>query len=275
MRSPQKWLEIHGQKKWAHYYRPPSQARRGEFFDHFLKQKPTAVSTWPKVRLEVREQAGQAEEREQAAWPTPHARGVRLWLAADAHMSETPAPAGSVRYDAVRGSAHFDHTFAADTELTGHAKLKLWVAAEGADDLDLFVALQKLDAQGAHVGFSFYAFFDNGPVALGWLRVSHRALDAARSTPKQPFHSHDREERLAVGEIVAVQIEIWPSSTLFRAGETLRVIVQGTDIYKESIAHLPFCRHEDTRNRGEHVIHFGGPYDSHLLMPVIEREPKA
>jgi hypothetical protein len=28
-------------------------------------------------------------------------------------------------------------------------------------------------------------------------------------------------------------------------------------------------RHADTRNRGDHVIHAGGRYDSHLLVPVI------
>jgi predicted acyl esterase len=269
MRSPQKWLEVHGQKKWAHYYRPESQARRVEFFDHFLKRKRTALSAWPKVRIEVREQAGNATQREEQAWPLARARGVRLWLDADGRMSETPAQTGCVHYGAVQGRAHFDHRFAADTEITGHAKLKLWVEAAGADDMDLFVALQKCDAQGEPVGFNFYAFYDNGPVALGWLRVSHRALDAARSTAQQPVHSHLSEQRLRDGEIVAVEIEIWPSSTLFRAGETLRLIVQGSDIYKESLPQLPFCRHEETRNHGAHVIHVGGPYDSHLLIPVV------
>ena len=28
-------------------------------------------------------------------------------------------------------------------------------------------------------------------------------------------------------------------------------------------------RHEDTVNRGAHVIHAGGKYDSHLLIPVV------
>jgi predicted acyl esterase len=230
------------------------------------------VSTWPKVRIEVREHAGKAEDRNEEAWPMPHAREVPLWLGPDGRMGESSALTSCVRYDAVQGRAQFDHTFAADTELTGHAKLKLWVEAEGADDMDLFVALQKYDAQGEHVGFSFYAFYDNGPIALGWLRASHRALDAARSTAAQPIHCHDQEQRLRTGEIVPVEIEIWPSSTLFRAGETLRVLVQGTDVYKESLPNLPFCRHENTRNRGAHVIHLGGNYDSHLLIPVIERK---
>jgi predicted acyl esterase len=116
---------------------------------------------------------------------------------------------------------------------------------------------------------------ENGGVAKGWLRVSHRALDEQRSTPFQPRLKHDRELRLAAGEIVPVEIEILPSSTLFRRGESLELTVQGGDIAVTPKSPLPTVhgridvRHADTRNRGDHVIHAGGRYDSHLLVPVI------
>jgi hypothetical protein len=135
--------------------------------------------------------------------------------------------------------------------------------------MDLFVAIQKLDRDGSYVPFVFYAMNDDGPVALGWLRASHRALDEGRSRPEQPVHLHDREELLRPGEPVPVEIEIWPSSTLFRAGQQLRVVVQGRDVADRAIPNAPFARHEDTRNRGTHIIHTGGAYDSHLLVPVI------
>ena len=103
---------------------------------------------------------------------------------------------------------------------------------------------------------------------LAGLRVSHRELDEGRSTPYQPFLKHQREIKLKAGEIVPVEIEIWPSSTLFERGEKLRVVVQGSDIcmYPGQIAtygHMAYV------NRGEHVIYTGGKYDSHLLVPVI------
>jgi hypothetical protein len=74
--------------------------------------------------------------------------------------------------------------------------------------------------------------------------------------------------KLKAGEIVPVEIEIWPSSTLFERGEKLRVVVQGSDInmYPGQVAtylHMAYV------NRGEHVIHTGGKYDSALLVPVI------
>jgi uncharacterized protein len=274
--SRQKWLEVHGRKKWEHYYLPESQDKRVAFFDHFLKGEKTSLGAWPRVSIEVREAAGRSKVRAEREWPLARTQFVSLWLDAAGGLGREPvAASGSVRYDALEGRAEFDHRFNSDRELTGHAKLKLWVESEGADDLDLFVALQKLDASGAVVGFTFYAFFENGPVALGWLRASHRVLDPERSRPEQPVHPHDHEAPLPTGEPVPVEIEIWPSSTLFRAGETLRVIVQGSDIYKEGLPRLPFARHEATRNSGVHVIHVGGRYDSHLLVPLVPPETRA
>lgn len=271
MRSRDKWLEVHGQKKWAHYYRPESRARQREFFDHFLKQQGTLVPAWPRVRLEVRSRAGAATERLAAHWPLPETRYVPLWLDASTGSlgKAQAAAAASCDYDAREGRAMFVYRFGQPTELTGHAKLRLWVEAQGSADMDLFVALQKLDAQGQHVGMTFYAFYENGPVALGWLRASHRALDPARSTDWQPVHPHDAEQMLRAGERVPVDIEIWPSSTRFEAGEALRLIVQGHDVYTEALPNLPFARHDNTRNDGIHRLWSGGQYDSHLLVPLI------
>jgi len=84
-------------------------------------------------------------------------------------------------------------------------------------------------------------------------------------------HAHDREQKLAEGEIVPVDVDIWPSSTRFEAGETLRLVIMGRDTVKPSVPNAPFALHENTRNRGIHVIHAGGRYDSHLQIPVIRR----
>nr|WP_166179696.1 CocE/NonD family hydrolase [Altererythrobacter segetis] len=273
MGSPRKWLEIHGQKKWANYYKPESREKQAAFFDQFLKGEDTGVDRWPQVHLEVRESAHASTWRGEDEWPLARTQYRPLFLdAANGSLDDAAPPtAACAAYDPSdeAGEAVFVHRFAENTELTGYMKLKLWVEAEGADDMDLFVAVQKLDAGGAAVGFHFYAFFDDGPVALGWLRASHRALDEERSTPSQPVQSHLREELLQTGQVVPVEIEIWPSSTLFRAGESLRLVVKGMDIYRDGLPNLPFARHEDLRNRGRHLIHAGGTFDSHLLVPVV------
>lgn len=275
IRSEQKWLEVHGRKKWAYYYEPDSVRRQQVFFDHFLKGMDNEIADWPRVRLEVRRSYYVGDFRAETEWPIARTGYVPLYLdAATRGMSREPIAAESqVAYDATkRGEdaerAVFDFAFDEPTELVGHMKLKLWVATDKGDDMDLFVAVQKLAADGAVVPFAYYAQFEDGPVALGWLRVSHRELDPDLSTPYQPVLKHERELKVAPDEIVPVEIEIWPSGTRFEAGERLRLIVQGCDIYdypKPSV----YARHEELVNQGTHVIHTGGGCDSHLLIPVI------
>jgi predicted acyl esterase len=268
--SEHKWLEVHGRKKWQYYYQAESRDRLRTFFDHFLKGASNEVLNWPKVRIEIRERSYRGVMRAEREWPLARQKLTPLFLDAITSMlvCDPPSRAGSISYDAKTGSAVFEHTFAERTEITGYMKLRLWVEARGSSDADLFVAIEKLDRSGNRVTFTFMSEFDNGPVALGWLRVSHRELDPVRSTVDQPWHPHRRELLLEPGEIVPVDIEIWPSSTLFEAGEKLQIVIQGRDIYGfPTVRHTQM--HEDTRNAGEHILHTGGRYDSHLLVPVI------
>ena len=272
--SPQKWLEVHGRKKWAYYYQDDSVRRQQAFFDHFLKGLPTEVSEWPRVRYEVREKFYVGELRADKDWPLPDTKYTKLYLnPGNRKLERDQAPAeSSLRYAALGDGgparAQFDFEFDQRTDLVGYMKLKLWMSADGSDDMDIFVAVQKLDAAGQIVPFVVLNLFDDGPVALGWLRASHRELDPRLSTEYQPVLRHRREIKLEPGEVVPLEIEIWPSGTRFEAGETLRLVVQGTDIYthpKGTVQDL----HQDSVNRGHHIIYSGGKYDSYLLVPVV------
>jgi predicted acyl esterase len=77
MSSKQKWLEVHGRKKWAYFYEPESVKRQQAFFDCFLKGVENDVPAWPKVRLEVRERycAGASAARTNGRSPAPCTRG--------------------------------------------------------------------------------------------------------------------------------------------------------------------------------------------------------
>jgi predicted acyl esterase len=61
------------------------------------------------------------------------------------------------------------------------------------------------------------------------LRASHRATDPVRSLPYRPWHPHDRAEPLTPGEVVALDVEIWPTSVVVPAGYRLAVTVGGRD----------------------------------------------
>ena len=272
--TEQKWLEVHGRNKWARMYTPESLQRQIAFFDRFLKGVPNEVDTWPKIRLEVREGVDVGQERAEKEWPLARTEYTPLYLDASTGSlkPEPVATQSSISYDAtaIEPKAMFSRTFKEDTELTGYFKLKLWVEADGSDDMDLFAAIQKLDATGNLVNFYYITRFRFGHAAHGWLRASHRELDPAKSKPYQPVHPHLRVETLKPGEIVPVEIEIWPSSTLFRAGEQIRVVVMGTDPFPPSDAPgVGITRHPETCNSGKHVIHTGGRFDSHVLLPVI------
>lgn len=279
--SKQKWLYIHGRKKWETFHHPDSVEMQRAFFDHFLRGEKTDVLGWPKVRLEVRNGYYDGKFRDEREWPLARTQYRKLFLnARGGSLTDTPARGASrATYDAPgdesrcpsayhRERVEFDYVFTETTELTGHCKLKLWVEAVGADDMDLFVAIQKFDRQGNYVPFAAFNCLEDGPVALGWLRASHRELDKKRSTPQQPWLLHRKQLKLRHGHPVPVEIEIWPSSTRFMKGEKLRVVVQGSDIYK--YAHwIARAGHLKTINAGQHVIHTGGKFDSHLLVPSI------
>ena len=127
--------------------------------------------------------------------------------------------------------------------------------------MDLFVAVQKLDQQGNLLSIPFSGQPHGG--ISGMLRVSHRELDEERSTPSEPYLKHRRQQLLKPNEIVPVEIPLWPLGMLWHAGQQLRVVVSD---------HAQATGNGwDLINRGEHMIHTGGKYDSHLLVPVIPR----
>ena len=96
--------------------------------------------------------------------------------------------------------------------------------------------------------------------------MSERALDPERSTPWQPWLSHETRQRLTPDQVVPVEIEILPSGTFFRAGESVQLVVQGRDLFEHvALAHDD----SDAVNRGTHSLYTGGAYDSHLLVPVV------
>lgn len=276
--SKEKYLIVHGRKKWQNFYLPESIEKQRQFFNYYLKGLDNRVKYWPRVTLEIREKYYVGHTRTENEWPPARTEYRPLFINADdGRMDRFPFARESATYYDVDNpadktqNAQFEYEFPDTTEITGYMKLKLWVETEGSDDLDLFVAIEKIDRAGYIVPFPYFGNHDDGAVALGWLRVSHRELDTESSTPWQPVLRHQRELKLNKGEIVPVEIEIWPSSTLFEKGERLRLVVQGSDIHSHPEGGHTIW-HSDTVNKGRHIIHTGDRYDSHLLLPVIPGE---
>jgi uncharacterized protein len=273
--SRAKWLRIHNTQEWPDQYSPEGLDDLRRFFDRYLKNIHNGWEFTPKVRVSVLDPGGKdIVNRPETDWPLPQTRYERLYLdAGSMALSPTiPAHEAAARYSAGDGAgmAVFTHRFAADTELTGYMKMHLWVEAEGSDDMDLFVYVSKLDENGDELP-AMVVDFPN-PGSRGTLRVSHREVDKANAASFfDPFLTHCREQLLAPGEIVPVDFGIWPTGMKWRAGQQLRLIVKGfASPWMEDTALPggPIFRW-DTRNKGTHVLHCGGKYDSYLQVPVI------
>ena len=273
--SEQKWLHVHGAKKWAEYYRPEMVELQAQFFDHFLLGKESGLGAWPPVRAELRERYGAGTFVESTAWPLPdveyrtlHLDAASGTLAHDAIAVESSASYHGLGDPFTASRVVFEHRFDEPADVVGHARATLYVEAPEATDMDVFVGLFKRDAAGEIVPFAYYAQFEDGPVALGWIRASHRELDAERSTDYLPVLAHRRELPLETDGPTRLDIEILPSGTRFAAGESLVLVVQGHDL-KHYPKPLVYARHETDINRGPQILHTGGRHDATLTIPIL------
>ena len=211
--------------------------------------------------------------RKEVSWPLSRTRYIARYLNAQTGtIQDTVSTKPSiVQYDSLstQDNAQFTYKFSKDTELTGSMRVRLWVSTEESDDMDLFVQLDKLDTGGDTVPFVAFAMFDDGPLGMGWLRASHRELDHALTEINRPWHTHKRKLPLRPGEVVPVDIEIVATSTLFRKGESLKMTVQGTDIFRRK-GDAGVMLHEASVNNGKHSLYSGGVHESYVVMPVID-----
>jgi putative CocE/NonD family hydrolase len=124
---------------------------------------------------------------------------------------------------AERGTASLTYTtppLADPLEITGHPIVHPWVSSS-ADDGDLFVYLEKVQADG-------YVHY----LTEGVLRASHRALaDPPYRYIGLPYHRSFAEdvEPLPADTPVELVFDLHPTSVLFQSGERLRVRVVGAD----------------------------------------------
>lgn len=100
-----------------------------------------------------------------------------------------------------------------DLVAAGSASLDLWVRSSVPDaDVQVTITEVRPDGQEQYV-------------QRGWLRLSHRALDRARSTATRPVHPFTAaaQRDLPSGTPVLARVEVLPFAQAFRAGSRLRV----------------------------------------------------
>ena len=261
-----KWLYTHGGRKWERFYSEDAVATQKKFFDYYLKGIENGWTETPRVRLEVRETRDEYTVRFEKSFPIERTNYQRLYLDGRSGALVPKVPKKStVSYMAQQGGdASFGISFAHDTEITGYIRSKLWVTAKNADDMDLFVVVKKFDVNGNEVQFRGMNGFGGDVAAKGQMRVSQRELDPKLSTSWQPVQKFAGEQKLKPGSMVEVDIALLPSSTLFRAGESLRFYIQGRHPTIQ-----PLLFYDSTVNKGPHQVQTGGRFASYIELPVI------
>ncbi|ORW86647.1 hydrolase [Mycobacterium sp. IEC1808] len=259
-------LYTHRSGKWSTFYSEAARAEQLEFFRGVLDGAEQSRS----VRLEVCEDRDTvAAVREESDWPLPRTRWRPMYLAdAGVLAPDPPTRVGSVAFETASNAAAFSWTVPDDVELTGPMAARLWVELDGCDDANLFVGVEKW-RDGRFVGFEGSYGYGRDRVTTGWQRVSLRALDPQLSQPWEPVARCAEPQPVSAGEVVAVDVALGPSATLFRAGEQLRLVVAGRWLCPTNplTGQMPAAYQGSPRDRV--TLHWGPDHDAHLLIPEI------
>jgi len=267
------------------------------FFDYWLKDIDNGVMEEPPVKLAIRKGRDEIEWRNEHEWPLKRTQWTKFYFDlskppadkvenAGGLVSTNPSASASRTYPSTSmgsmgstsaassqvmgggikpgmGIALETPPLLQDLEVTGPVAAVFWVSSS-TEDMDLFLTIRNFDADGNEV-------LETGqqgapvPVAKGWLRVSHRELDPELSLFYRPYHRHKRRLYLNPDEIVQVQVEIWPTSMVFRKRHRIRLDIQPRD----GIGSASYTHYHADYNSGTNTIYAGGDKESYLLLPVI------
>ena len=289
--SKHKKLRIHTGSHVHPFYTEEGRRDQIRFLDYWLKGIDNGVMDEPPIRLAIRKGRDEIEWRDEHEWPLARTQWTRLHFDlskpdAAALVRDNPATTSSRTYAASSlgtmgstsaassqvmgggikpgmGVALETPPLPADLEVTGPLMANIWVSS-ATEDMDLFLTLRNFDADGNEV-------LETGqqgspvPVAKGWLRVSHRELDPELTRPYRPYHAHRRRLYLKPGEIVEVQVEIWPTSMVFKKGHRIRLDVQPRD----GVGSQGYMHYHADYNTGTNTVYAGGDKPSYLLLPII------
>jgi putative CocE/NonD family hydrolase len=259
-------LYTHRGGKWATFYSEPARAAQLAFLRAALNGQAGTRS----VRLEVREDRDTVTAvREESEWPLARTCWRRLYLAGQGVLStEPPTASGDVTFKTRSCAAAFTFAVRDDIELTGPMSVRLWLDLHGCDDANLFVGVEKW-RDGRFVPFEGSYGYGRDRVTTGWQRVALRALDRDLSQPWEPVPACTDPQPVRAGEVVAVDVALGPSATLFRAGEQLRLVVAGRWLCARNplTGQLPAAYRPSPRGRV--TLHWGPTHDAHLLIPQI------
>ena len=231
------------------------------WFDYWLKDIDTGIMDEPPIRLFL---MGTGHWKEATDWPLPETKWTTFYLHENGVLFEHELwpEEGSDSYDDSpwhRGYLEYcSPPLVEDTEVIGPIVLKLY-ASSTDDDIFWIITLQEVDREG-----------NEKTLTRGWLRGTHREIDAARSRPWAPYHPHAKPAHLVPGKIYEFDISLMPTANLFKAGSRFKIKISGKDDEPkhtlDAIAGGHLWRQSPSRITVYHDPH----HPSQLLLPITK-----
>nr|CEG02285.1 unnamed protein product [Fusarium pseudograminearum CS3220] len=288
--TPHKWLRWHPWQEWYDIWgNEQANPELLDFFDYFLKGKKNGWDSTPQVRMAVlrfgKKEPQSYENIVEEDFPIPRTDYKKLFFTKEGSLSlDKPTDSSSLGYKSETDDrVSFTHRFDKTTRLVGMPKAVVYMSCPDYNDMDVYVLLEKLDANGEVMlnlnipwkGIPKQSFEEmddkekievviyRGP--MGVLRASHREIDESKSMhPQWPFHPHEKEEKITPGDVVRLDIGIWAMGIEYEAGESIRAIVCGRNL---GVSNFGSLEHND--NKGTHNVHLGGENASHVILPFV------
>jgi predicted acyl esterase len=184
-----------------------------------------ASSTWPpsqaattKLSLQRGALANKASGASTASYITNPLEGLSTPLGDYGTVAASPYLPLDQRLATGQGITWRTGVLSSSMTLAGPTQLHL-VASSSANDTDWMAKLADVAPDGTET-----------LISEGFLRASHRALDAKRSTTASPYHTHTDPTPITPGRLYAYDIGIWPTAYTLAAGHRLQLRLTSIDL---------------------------------------------
>lgn len=269
---------MHATQEWYDLYTESRTDDLRRFFDYYIKGHDNGWVQTPRFRLSVLgfNQPTQINlPFETVPWGSEGSQHHRLHLIPDMRLgAKSDATVSSVVY---RESMElsFAHTFAQPVTIAGPSKLVIHMSST-IDDFDVYCQLRKADAAGTllehgnmplqDLGVSSWDEVSRSSVLRylgpsGILRASRRVVSRALSQKHWDALALEKDEPVPPGQIVRLEIWIWPTAIAFEAEEQLVLKVAGHNMGLSDFENTPG---NSSWDRGTSTIYMGGEYESYL-----------
>jgi len=192
---------------------------------------------------------------------SPCSRMTAQWTAG---LTSSPCDTDNRTWEAT-GLTYTSAPLAKDTEVTGLIKADVWAELTSAKDATLVAVLSDVDPDSGA----------SNQISAGFLLASQRAVDHSKETTTKsglvirPYHPFTRASQEAVipNEAYKYEIEIYPTSQLFKKGHQLRLTIGTADTPATS------TKVTDLVNETGTITLLHGPgYPSSVQLPVVGPE---